>query len=285
MTEVKVQALVDCGLLRPKAVVELKAPAGEASSTKDDKEHVVFTSFFERGFNILACDFFRGLLFYYKMEMVHLIPNSITKVSSFIYFYQAYLGIPPHFLLWRHLFNIKSINNRLGVVGSIMFCLRPGLKEELIDMYLPDNTVGWRSEWFDITDQQLVLLKRIRHKLEKIPKWDLQLTSRELDDIKELLPLVHNLEKKGLTWGSMARSFYHRLIQPIKDRVHPAYEHWGQSDPTREVNRKVSQKEMVARVSQIYTGGARGKKCSNAHSLTRPADPVSPKTSRSFCLV
>jgi hypothetical protein len=40
-------------------------------------------------------------------------------------------------------------------------------------------------------------------------------------------------------------------IQPIKDRVHPAYEYCGQSDPTREVNRKVSREEMAARVSQI----------------------------------
>jgi hypothetical protein len=45
------------------------------------------------------------------------------------------------------------------------------------------------------------------------------------------------------------------MIQPIKDRVHPAYEYRGQSDPTGEVNRKVSKEEMAARVSQIYWEG------------------------------
>jgi hypothetical protein len=64
MTEVKVQVLVDRGLLRHKAVVEWKAPAGKAFLMQDDKEQVVFTSFFERGFDIPAGDFFRGLLFY-----------------------------------------------------------------------------------------------------------------------------------------------------------------------------------------------------------------------------
>jgi hypothetical protein len=61
------------------------------------------------------------------------------------------------------------------------------------------------------------------------------------------------------------------MIQPIKDRVHPAYEYWGQSDPTREVNRKVSEEEMAARISQMYTGKV---KCPKAHSLNRPANPV-----------
>jgi hypothetical protein len=39
------------------------------------------------------------------------------------------------------------------------------------------------------------------------------------------------------------------MIQPIKDRVHPAYEYCGQSDTTREMNHKVSREEMAARVS------------------------------------
>jgi hypothetical protein len=34
-----------------------------------------------------------------------------------------------------------------------MFNLRSGRKAELIDTDLPDNTTGWRSEWFYIADQ------------------------------------------------------------------------------------------------------------------------------------
>jgi hypothetical protein len=73
---------------------------------------------------------------------------------------------------------------------------------------------------------------------------------------------------------AIARSFCWRLIQPIKDRVHPAYEYWGQSDPTREVSRKVSKEEMAARVSQMYSGKVKIKKCPKAYSLKRSADPV-----------
>jgi ribosomal protein L23 len=64
------------------------------------------------------------------------------------------------------------------------------------------------------------------------------------------------------------------MIQPIKDQVHPAYEYWGQSDPTCEVNRKVSKEEMAARVSQMYSGKVKVNKCPKSHSFKRPADPV-----------
>jgi hypothetical protein len=159
MTEEKIQALVDHGLLRPKAEVEWKAPTGEEFLMEDDKEHVVFASFFEHGFSVPAGDFFKGLLYYYKLELVHLVPNSITIVTSFIHLCEAYMGIPPHFLLWRYFFNFNKTDKSGGVVGSIMFYLRLGRKIEFIDMELLDNNNGWRSDWFYIVDQKPALSK------------------------------------------------------------------------------------------------------------------------------
>jgi hypothetical protein len=118
MSEAKIQALVDRGLLRLKAEVEWRAAAGEQLPSEDVKEQVVFASFFERSFNLPAGDFFRGLLYYYGLELVHLVPNSITVVSTFIHFCEAYLGISPHFLLWRYFFCVKSTGKRSGPVGG-----------------------------------------------------------------------------------------------------------------------------------------------------------------------
>jgi hypothetical protein len=94
-TKAKIQAFVDRGLLRPKAEVEWKAAAGEGFQTKDVKEEVLFMSFLERGFNLPVGDFFRGLLYYYKLEPVHLVTNSITVVLIFIHFCDSYLGYCP----------------------------------------------------------------------------------------------------------------------------------------------------------------------------------------------
>jgi hypothetical protein len=57
------------------------------------------------------------------------------------------------------------------------------------------------------------------------------------------------MKSRGVTGAVVARSYCRRMIQPIKDWVHPVYEYCGQSDPTREVNCKVSREEMAARVS------------------------------------
>jgi hypothetical protein len=99
-----------------------------------------------------------------------------------------------------------------------------------------------------------------------------------MEDLKGLLDILTDLKKAGLTGGAVAMSFSRRLIQPIKDQVHLSYKYWGQSDPTREANRKVSNNEMVARITQLYTGRIRNKRCPKAHSLNRPANPVSPET-------
>jgi hypothetical protein len=127
--------------------------------------------------------------------------------------------------------------------------LRSGLKAEWIDTDLPNNTAGWRSEWFYIADQIPGLPRRSGHKPVKISKWDLGLSTRELEDLKGVLELVSDMKNQGVTRAVVARSFCQRMIQPIKDWVHPAYEYCGQLDPTREVNHKVSKEEMAARVS------------------------------------
>jgi hypothetical protein len=56
----------------------------------------------------------------------------------------------------------------VGPVGTVMFTLRSGLKVEWIDTDLPDNTAGWRSEWFYIADQLPRLPRRTGSKPVKI---------------------------------------------------------------------------------------------------------------------
>jgi hypothetical protein len=75
-----------------------------------------------------------------------------------------------------------------------MFSLRSVLKVEWIDTDLPDNTSGWRSEWFYIVDQLPGLPHRTGHKPVKISEWDLGLSSRDLEDLKGVLELVEDMK-------------------------------------------------------------------------------------------
>jgi hypothetical protein len=150
-------------------------------------------------------------LYYYRLELVHLVPNSIIVVSTFIHLCEAHLGIPPHFLPWRYFFCVKSTGKRSGPVGVVMFNLRLGLKAEWIDTDLPDNTAGWRSEWFYIADQVSGLPRRTGHKPVKISEWDLGLPSRDLEDLKGVLELVSDMKKRGVTGAAVARSFCRQM--------------------------------------------------------------------------
>jgi hypothetical protein len=127
----------------------------------------------------------------------------------------------------------------------MMFNLRSGLKVEWIDIDLPDNTARWRSKWFYIADQIPGLQRRTGHKPAKISEWDLGLSTSKLEDLKGVLELLSDMKGWGVIGATVARSFCRRMIQPIKDRVHPTYQYCGQSDHTREVNRKVFREEVA----------------------------------------
>jgi hypothetical protein len=86
---------------------------------------------------------------------------------------------------------------------------------------------------------------------------------------------LEQLKAEGLTSAAVAISFCRRLIQPLQDRAHPAFEYWGQFNLTRVAQRKVSKTEMIARAKNIFGEWIRNKECPKALGIYSPADPVS----------
>jgi hypothetical protein len=68
---------------------------------------VTFYHFAEWGLALPSCSFFRGLLYFYGLELHHLNPNFICHIAIFIHFCEAFLGIEPHWDLFRFLFWVK----------------------------------------------------------------------------------------------------------------------------------------------------------------------------------
>ena len=56
--------------------------------------------------------FFRGLLRHYQIELQHLNPNGIQHIAAFITMWEGYLGIEPHFKLWRCFFSISLVKKK-----------------------------------------------------------------------------------------------------------------------------------------------------------------------------
>jgi hypothetical protein len=274
VTEEKIQSLVNRGLLRPKSQVGWRPAAGEAFPTEGTGETVVFIAHIECGFRVPAGNFLRGLLLFYCIELVHLAPNSITIIATFIHLCEAYLGIGPHFDLWRHFFELKKTGKGV-VVGSVSFMLCRNMKPEYIDLALPNNTTGWKQGWFYLDNPASALKDRTGRIPIVGPEWTNQLVTLDTQELKPLLDDLEQLKAEGLTGAAVAISFCCRLIQPLQDRAHPAFEYWGQSDPTRVVQRKASKAEMIARAKNIFGGQIRNKECPKALGIYSPADPVS----------
>jgi hypothetical protein len=88
-------------------------------------EIVTFLHFAERGLALPSCSFFRGLLYYYGLELHHLNPN-------------------PHWDLFRFLFRIKPqpTSKNLSVAGGAGIQLRQQAGDKYLSYRFPSNLPG-----------------------------------------------------------------------------------------------------------------------------------------------
>lgn len=128
-TQEDLEKLVWEGVLLDQTTGGCHATAGESFSTpRGENDLVVFVDYFHRGFGIPAHPFLRKLLNYYKIRLIHLHPNSILHLAIFINLCEAFLRIPPHFNLFRHLFCLRAFT-RFGspkVVGACICACATG---------------------------------------------------------------------------------------------------------------------------------------------------------------
>jgi hypothetical protein len=85
-----------------------RAAAGDPyPMEKAEDEIPMFARFVERGLALPASDFFKGFLGYYGVEYLNLNPNGIFHTAVFVHFCEAFLGIKPHWILFRKFFRVK----------------------------------------------------------------------------------------------------------------------------------------------------------------------------------
>jgi hypothetical protein len=115
-------ALLNSGFLREKEVDMWRAAAGDPYSLeKNPDEILMFVRFVERGLSLPASDFFQGLVGYYGIEYLNLNPNGIFHTAVFVHFCEAFLGIQPHWILFRKFFRVMpqlSASNPRVVGGA-----------------------------------------------------------------------------------------------------------------------------------------------------------------------
>jgi hypothetical protein len=99
--------LVAEGLLQGQDVIQGRPSFRHLFPQGKVDEIILFLHFVKRGLVLPASNFLHDLLYFYGIQIHHLNPNSIAHVAIFVHLCEAFLGIEPHFALFRFLFCLK----------------------------------------------------------------------------------------------------------------------------------------------------------------------------------
>jgi hypothetical protein len=89
-------------------------------------------------------------LHYWGIQLHHLTPNSILHLAIFSHLCEAFLGVEPHFNLFRHLFYVRSQPrlNKIAEVGGAEVLLRTQRENKYIFYRPACKGTEWKSTWF-----------------------------------------------------------------------------------------------------------------------------------------
>jgi hypothetical protein len=249
--------LVSIRVLPPKELCSWRICRGVTVLTEDTHESVVYIPFLIRGLALPISPFFRGLLDFYNLNLTHLNPNYILQISVFVHLCEAYLGILPHFGLWKYLYHCRPgmAGGQHQLVGGASLEMRHGRKTEYLDIPLKDSIKGWRLEWFIVENHGKSLPPRSGRQPDvRAPSWIESPTDLEITEAKVLLAEICLLKERGLIVEAVVVNFVFKNIQPLKDRAYPPYLYSGVTDSTRVTNKRIPAVDLVSRLEMILRG-------------------------------
>ena len=118
--EAELNRLVEASVLPDRITAGWQPALGEPFPMPNIDEVVVFEDYFWRGLGFPVHPFLRDLMELWVVSLCNLHPNTILHISIFIHFCESFLGVLPHFNLFRHLFWLKKKGSGGSkVVGDI----------------------------------------------------------------------------------------------------------------------------------------------------------------------
>jgi hypothetical protein len=175
-------ALVNNGLLREKEMDLWRPAAGDPYSMEKNPDEIpMFARFVERGLTVPTSDFFKGLLRYYNIEYLNLNPNCIFHISIFVHFREAFVGIKPHWVLFRKFSGVKPqpSTNDPRVVGGAGIQMREDAADQYLSYKLIESNQDWKSKWFYICKHHPELPKPIGKQPKHWVWWNTEPTVQE----------------------------------------------------------------------------------------------------------
>nr|AAU10735.1 putative polyprotein [Oryza sativa Japonica Group] len=255
VTEENLKEMVAHGVLPAKEIIGWRPACGEAFPSPDTHEVAVFSHFFYGGFALPTSKFFRGILSFYGISLHHLNPNSIVHIANFIHVCEAFLGIKPHFALFRRIFFLKPQPNKSKpcVVGGAGFQLRGTLSQKYFSMPFKTSNKGWHANWFYVQNPEPALPEYSCLPPVYQDTWNSLPIGDEAAQALELMDRMLKLKEQGLQGEQITRHFIKCRLAPVKERSRTAFEFDDKHDPNREEPDSLDFKIMKERMYKIFS--------------------------------
>jgi hypothetical protein len=86
------------------------------------------------------------------MQLHQLTPNSILHIVYFITLCESFLGVEPHWILWKFLFRLRpSVSlSKNPELGGAVVSVRA--EAHYLEFSMAASVQGWKKKWFYIKD-------------------------------------------------------------------------------------------------------------------------------------
>jgi hypothetical protein len=209
-------ALVNSGFLQEKKMDMWRATVGDPYPMEKNPDKVsMFARFVERGLALPASEFFKVLLkYYYSIEYLNLNSNGIFHVSIFVHFCEAFVGIKPHWILFKKFFRLKPqpSANDPRVVGGAGIQMREDVADQYLSYKFIDSNQDWKAKWFYISNHHPQLPKPSGKQPMHRAWWNTEPTMQEDIQLPELMQKIKALREVELRAEHVAFSFMKRRV-------------------------------------------------------------------------
>jgi hypothetical protein len=238
-------------------------PSTERIPKPRDGFRVMFFAFLLRGLSLPTHEFLRGLLFVYGVQLHQLTPNSLLHIACFVTLCESFLGIDPHYLLWRSLFWLcpSVALSKKPKLGGACISIRSEL--QYLEFSMSASVQSWRTKWFYIKDRKSSSSDKYdiapfdaSQELKKLASWDSPPTEAEMEEIKPLLARIQELKRGrgGALSGMQLMAFFlQSRVQPLQHHLSKLWTFSGFGDPSRVSENLMEKKDLERHVRALTT--------------------------------
>jgi len=262
-----------------------RAPSpGEEQPAPQEGERVLLLSHIDRGFSLPPHPFLLDFLAFTGSQLHHIVPNTITLLASFFTLCEGFIGIEPHWHLFRSIYTIRPQKVKKSgedgsmevnhLCGGLFIARKQGT--QYFPSSLPDSVRNWQNSWFycKVDEGTRTLPPYSDVRLTDSQGWNPRLTNAEKETVLPLIREIVRLKKNGLDAMDLIAAYVTRRIQPLQARTRGMWTYTGLIDEMRYNNSEMTTEEFEHRMKVITSVTCAVQMSGRVHPLDHRHPPT-----------